>query len=169
MRKSTVHRTADQQGSVFFFDRGGERCHRPVEKLGHALPDLIAVAVDRLFAHQHYVGLLGIHDGSQRIGYEAPVELVVRRVDTDGAIGAGGEGGAQGLLDLFGTDSDHDDLAQALLRRLAVLGQAQRCFERVLVEGVRLPFEAGGVDGGTASRDLHLVGVVRVCDALQRY
>jgi hypothetical protein len=122
-----------------------------------------------LFAHQHEVGLFGVDDGLQSIGHEPPVELVVRRVDADRAIGAGGEGGAQGLLDLFGADGDYDHLAQALLRRFAVFGQAQRRFQRVLVEGVRLPFEAGGIDRGTPGRDLHLVGVVRIRDPLERY
>src|SRR5690606_25701310 len=71
-----------------------------------------------------------------------------------------------GRLRLLRGHGDDDHLALPLLRRGAVLGEAQSCLEGVLVEGVDLPLESGGVDGVAAARDLDPVRVVRVGDAL---
>ena len=70
------------------------------------------------------------------------------------------------LLGLLRAERDDDDLAEARLGVGAVLGQAEGGLERVLVEGVRLPLEAGRLDLA-AGGDLDLVRVVGVGDPLE--
>ena len=72
-------------------DDAGERRLRPAEVLGEELPDLVRVAVDLLLAEEDQVRLLLLDERLQRAGDEVAVELVVGRVDADGAVGAGRE------------------------------------------------------------------------------
>ena len=75
------------------------------------------------------------------------VDLVVLRDDVDRAIGAHRERRAQLLRGVVGADRHDDDLAARGARvRLAVLEQAQRGLDRVLVERVDDPGRAGQVD-----------------------
>ena len=63
---AAVDFTTHEQRARFFFDRGAEGGHRPVQELGQALADLVAVAVDRLLAEQDEIRFFGIDDGLQR-------------------------------------------------------------------------------------------------------
>ena len=143
-------------------DRRGERRLRPAELPGEHLADLVGVAVDRLLAHDHQVGLLLLDDRLQHVHHDERVELASFGVDADGAVGAHRERRADLLRGVLRTDGDDDDLAAAARVGLAVLEEAQRGLDRVLVERVDHPGRAGQVD--VAVLDLRLL--LRVGDPL---
>ena len=125
----------------------GERRHRPAEQLGEDLADLVRVAVDRLLAHEHEVGLLLLDERLERARDEVAVELVVGRVDADGAVGARRERArAASSRSPSGRTSRRRPRRARAFGVCAVLGEAERRFDGVLVERVRLPLETGRLD-----------------------
>ena len=146
--------------------RAGEGRLRPAEVLGEELADLVRVAVDRLLAQRTRSGFSFSTSAlsaratrspsswssvaSTRIARSAPVASAARSV----------------VSVSFGPNVTTTTSPRRAFGFVAVLGQAQRRLDGVLVERVRLPLETGRLE--LACVDLHLVGVVRVGDALER-
>ena len=164
---AAVDLTADEEGLVALaLDRARERGLRPAEVLRELLGNLARVAVDRLLSAEDEVGFLFFDEGFQRARDDVAVDLLVARVDADGAVGARSEHRAEGGVALFRPERDHDHLAHAGFGVRAVLRQAKGGLHGVLVERVRLPLETRRHE--LARVDLHFVRVVGVGDALQR-
>ena len=83
-------------------------------------------------------------------------------LDEDRAVGAHREAGAQLLLRVGGTDADDDDFAGA-----AFFLDAQRLFERDLIEGIDAHLHAVGHDTRAVGFDAHADVVVH--DAFQAH
>ena len=132
-------------------------CGQP-EQARQDLADLVRVAVDRLLAEHDEVGLLALDDGLEDARDAVGVEGGVLGAHEDGAVGAHGQHAAQLLRDVLGADAHDDDLADALAA-LALLGEAQRRLDGVLVERVDLPARGRQVD--LAAPELQLLLGVR--------
>ena len=132
---------------------GGKRALRPAEQGGQHLAGLIAVVVDRLLAENDEARFFGI---DQRLEDFGDCERLDRRVglDQNAAVGAHGEGRADGFGRLLRADRDGDDFSG-----FAGLFEADRFLDRDLVERVHRHFDVGELDTAPVGldADFHVV------------
>jgi len=122
------------------FDLRSERCLRAIPQCREHLAGLVVVVVDALLAEDHQLRRFLLDELEEDAGRGERLDLRVR-LDQDRAVGAHGEAGTQLLLGISRPDADDDDFAGA-----AFLFDAQRLFERNLVEGVDAHLDAVGHD-----------------------
>ena len=123
-------------------DLGGEGGLGPVEQGGQHLAHGVVVPVDRLLAHEHQFRLFLVHHRLEQLGHLQGGDVGVG-LDQQAAVGAHGQGRADGLLGLHRADGDGDHLGGDPL-----FLQPDGLFHGDLAEGVHGHLHIGEVHAG---------------------
>ena len=128
-------------------DFRGECALRPAKQRGEHLAGLVGIIVNRLLAADDELDAFGFSNGFEDFGDGERLGWIVG-LHQNGAVGAHGERGAQGLLRLLRADRHGDDFLG-----LAGLFQTQRLFDGDFVERVHRHFDIGKVNAGPIRLD----------------
>ncbi len=123
-------------------DLRGEGRLGPSEQRRQHLAHRVVVSVDGLLAHEDQARAFGLGQRLEQLGHLQRLGIDVR-LDQDAAVGAHGQGGANGFLGLDRADGDGDDLFDD-----ALFLQPNRLFHRDLAEGIHRHLDVGQVDAG---------------------
>ena len=140
---------------------------RPPQQPRKHLPRLSLVPINRLLPQQHQVNVLLLDNALEHLGDGQRFRAVVALgdVDVEGAVGAHGHGGAQGVGAFGAAGGEGEDVVDG--EGAFAFAEADGFFDGELVEGVEGVFDAGGFDAGLGFVDagfdlLHLISIYSV-------
>lgn len=138
---------------------------RPPQQPRKHLPRLPLVPINRLLPQQHQVNVLLLDNAFEHLGDGQRLRAVIALgdVDVEGAVGAHGHGGAQGVGTFGAAGREGEDVVDR--EGAFALTEADGFFDGELVEGVKGVLDAGGFDAslGFVDAGFDLLRLVSVC------